>query len=64
MHRSPPRQIGRALCPIDRRCIDRALLRSDETAWFDDYHAQVRTRLAPLLAGAALAWLEQATQPL
>ncbi|GAA5177851.1 aminopeptidase P family protein [Niveibacterium umoris] len=51
------------LCPIDTRCIDRALMRADEIAWLDDYHAEVRRRVAPLLSGAALAWLEQRTAP-
>ncbi|CDG85816.1 aminopeptidase P family protein [Janthinobacterium agaricidamnosum] len=49
------------LCPIDTRCIDRALLRDDEAAWLNDYHATVRTRLAPHLSGAALAWLDTRT---
>ena len=35
------------LCPIDTRCIDRALLRDDEIAWLNGYHATVRERLAP-----------------
>lgn len=45
------------LCPIDARCIDRELLRSDEAAWLDDYHAQVRERLLPHVQGAARDWL-------
>ena len=52
------------LCPIDTRCIDRTLLREDEVAWLNSYHATVRQRLAPLVAGAALAWLEKRTAPL
>ena len=52
------------LCPIDTRCIERALLRADEIAWLDAYHARVRERLAPRLQGAALAWLNERTQPL
>ncbi|MFO1329842.1 MAG: aminopeptidase P family protein [Rubrivivax sp.] len=52
------------LCPIDTRCIDRTLLRADEVAWLDAYHATVRERLAPRLQGEALAWLLQRTQPL
>ncbi len=52
------------LCPIDTRCIDRSLMRADEIAWLNDYHATVRTRLAPLVEGAALAWLQLRTQPL
>ncbi len=52
------------LCPIDRRGIERDLLRADEVQWLDAYHRQVRERLAPLLGGAALAWLTGATEPL
>jgi len=52
------------LCPIDTRCIARELLRADEIAWLNDYHATVRTRLAPLVRGAALAWLEERTAPI
>jgi Xaa-Pro aminopeptidase len=49
------------LCPIDTRCIDRALMRADETAWLNAYHATVRERLAPRLSGDALAWLTERT---
>ncbi len=52
------------LCPIDTRCIDRALLRADEIAWLNAYHATVRERLAPRVGGAALAWLTARTQPI
>lgn len=52
------------LCPIDTRCIERSLMREDEVAWLNDYHAQVRSRVAPLVSGAALAWLEQRTAPI
>jgi len=52
------------LCPIDTRCIERSLLRADEIAWLNGYHAVVRERLAPLLSGDALAWLELRTQPI
>ncbi|MBK9574322.1 MAG: aminopeptidase P family protein [Rhodoferax sp.] len=51
------------LCPIDTRCIDRTLLRADEIEWLNQYHATVRARLAPLVAGPALAWLTQRTEP-
>lgn len=50
------------LCPIDTRCIDRSLLRADEIAWLNGYHAMVRERLAPLVSGAALAWLNARTE--
>jgi Xaa-Pro aminopeptidase len=52
------------LCPIDTRCIEPALLRADERAWLDRYHAEVRERLSPLVSGDALAWLTARTQPL
>jgi len=50
------------LCPIDTRCIDRGLLRADEIDWLNRYHVTVRERLAPLVAGDALAWLNERTQ--
>jgi Xaa-Pro aminopeptidase len=50
------------LCPIDTRCIDRALLREDEVSWLNDYHGVVRARLAPHVSGAAAAWLELRTR--
>ncbi|MCF8204144.1 MAG: aminopeptidase P family protein [Methylotenera sp.] len=52
------------LCPIDTRCIDKGLLQADEVAWLNDYHATVRERLAPKVSGAALAWLNERTQPI
>nr|WP_067759854.1 aminopeptidase P family protein [Orrella dioscoreae] len=52
------------LCPIDTRCIAAGLLRPDEIAWLDAYHAEVRDRLSPYLSGEALAWLRERTLPL
>lgn len=52
------------LCPIDTRCIAVALLSDDELAWLNAYHAEVRRRLAPLVDGEALAWLNTRTEPL
>ncbi|SFR97968.1 Xaa-Pro aminopeptidase [Mitsuaria sp. PDC51] len=52
------------LCPIDTRCIAVALLSDDELAWLNAYHAEVRRRLAPLVEGEALAWLNTRTEPL
>ncbi|MEQ6289482.1 aminopeptidase P family protein [Vogesella sp. GCM10023246] len=52
------------LCPIDSRCIVHELLSPAELAWLNDYHAEVRERIAPLVSGEALAWLQQATQPI
>ena len=52
------------LCPIDTRCIERDLLRADEIEWLNAYHATVRSRLAPLVSGDALAWLLKRTTPI
>ena len=51
------------LCPIDTRCIERALLQPDEIDWLNAYHSTVRERLAPLVSGDALAWLMLRTAP-
>jgi len=52
------------LCPIDTRCLDLTLLRPDERAWLDAYHAIVRARLSPHVSGAAARWLEERTAAL
>ena len=52
------------LCPIDARCIDMGLMRADEIAWLNGYHALVRERLAPRVSGDALAWLKLRTAPI
>ncbi|MBN8492547.1 MAG: aminopeptidase P family protein [Burkholderiales bacterium] len=52
------------LCPIDTTCLDRSLLRDDEVAWLNAYHATVQQRLAPRLRGEALAWLQRRCQPI
>jgi Xaa-Pro aminopeptidase len=50
--------------PIDGNLIDTALLTAEESAWLDDYHAQVLRIVGPQLDGAAKAWLEAACAPL
>ncbi|SAK91087.1 aminopeptidase [Caballeronia glebae] len=50
------------LCPIDTRCVDLSLLREDERAWLNAYHAEVRRRVSPHVSGDALAWLEKRTK--
>jgi len=52
------------LCPIDTRLVDASMMTADELQWLDDYHAEVRRRVGPHVAGAALAWLEARTQPI
>jgi Xaa-Pro aminopeptidase len=51
-------------CPYDRALIDPALLDEGEIAWIDAYHAQVLTKLGPLVEGEAKAWLEESCRPL
>jgi len=50
------------LCPIDTRCLLVERLNDEERAWLDAYHREVRRRLEPLLAGAALEWLRERTR--
>lgn len=52
------------LVPYDRRLIDQSLLSAAEIALVNAYHGRVFGALAPLLDGAALAWLEKATAPI
>ena len=52
------------LCPIDTRCMDVSIMRADEIAWVNAYHATVRARLLPHVKGDAQAWLERRTQAL
>ncbi len=47
-------------CPYERALIDCALLDEGEIAWIDAYHAQVWSRLGPMVEGEAKAWLERA----
>jgi Xaa-Pro aminopeptidase len=49
------------LCPIDTRCLDVSLLNEEERTWLNDYHAQVRERLSPMLEAQALRWLQERT---
>jgi Xaa-Pro aminopeptidase len=51
--------------PIDRRLIEPSLLSPVERAWIDAYHAEVRTRIGPLVTDSAdSTWLDRATEPL
>ena len=50
------------LCPIDTRCIERTMMRADEIAWLNDYHATVRQRLSPHVDAAAKDWLLRRTE--
>lgn len=50
------------MCPIDTRCLHADLLTCEELNWLNAYHAEVRERLSPLLAGDALKWLKARTE--
>ena len=52
------------LCPIDTRCVEVTLLRADEVAWLDAYHAEVWERVSPLVGDEALTWLRERTRAL
>jgi Xaa-Pro aminopeptidase len=51
------------LAPIDRHCIEPALLTDAERGWIDAYHARVRDEIGPLVDAATRAWLDDATRP-
>ena len=50
------------LVPFDLHLIERTLLTIEEINWINDYHAQVKEKISPLLTGTDLTWLAQATQ--
>ncbi|MEY9162966.1 Xaa-Pro aminopeptidase [Sinorhizobium fredii] len=51
-------------CPIDRRLVLPALLTEEELGWLNDYHAETREKLLPLIADDETRdWLKAATEP-
>ena len=52
------------LAPIARELIDLRLLRPDEIAWIDTYHARVRKALSPMMDASTRTWLRAATSRL
>jgi Xaa-Pro aminopeptidase len=52
------------LAPIDRTLIDTSLLRPDEVAWLDKYHARVLREVGPRVPDDTRQWLEHACAPL
>jgi len=52
-------------CPIDRRLIVVSLLTEDERTWLNDYHAETREKLMPLISDESVKqWLVAATAAL
>lgn len=52
------------LAPFDKRMLRTSLLTRDELHWLDEYHQRVLSEIGPMVGGAVLAWLEEATAPL
>jgi Xaa-Pro aminopeptidase len=52
------------LAPIDRRLIDLTMIRPEELAWLNDYHARVRREVRAHVEEATRLWLDAATEPL
>lgn len=52
------------LCPYERRLIDTDLLTEEEIKLVDEYHAQVREKLSPVVRPENLDYLNRATRPL
>jgi Xaa-Pro aminopeptidase len=52
------------LAPYDRNLIEPALLRADERAWIDAYHARVLAAVRGHVPGDVAQWLEWACAPL
>lgn len=52
------------LCPISRELINKDMLTTEQISWLDNYHAQVFTKLSPLLEPEITEWLQLETLPL
>lgn len=52
------------LFPFDRSLFETGIMTPEEIEWVNDYHAEVRRRLTPLLTAEEAKWMEEKTQPL
>lgn len=52
------------LFPFDLRLFETEIMTDEEISWLNNYHAEVRRRLLPLLSADRQAWLIEKTQPL
>ena len=50
--------------PIDRELIDVTLLDDAELAWLNTYHAEVLTRVGPVVEPDVQEWLEKVCAPM
>jgi Xaa-Pro aminopeptidase len=52
------------LVPIDQKLIDSTLLTEDERLWINDYHANIRKKIATYLDPIEKNWLSEKTKPI
>lgn len=52
------------LFPIDTTLIDMEIMTDDEIKWLNDYHAEVESRLTPLLNAEEASWLKAKCAPI
>ena len=52
------------LAPIDRACIEPALMTSEELAQLNAYHGRVLDTIAPLVPDEVKTWLQGACAPI
>lgn len=50
------------LFPFDVRLFDLDIMTPEEIKWVNDYHAEVRARLTPLLTPQEAEWLKEKTK--
>lgn len=50
------------LFPFDTTLCDTSIMTSEEIKWLNDYHAEVYSRLSPLLSPEEQAWLREKTK--
>ncbi|MEE1022310.1 MAG: aminopeptidase P family protein [Muribaculaceae bacterium] len=51
------------LFPFDLRLLETSIMTDREIEWLNAYHAEVRSRLTPLLTAEEAKWLEEKTRP-
>ena len=52
------------LCPFDLSLFETEIMTDAEIDWLNNYHAEVRRRLLPLLNAEQQTWLTEKTKPL
>ncbi len=52
------------LCPIDKEGIDINIMSEEEIKYLNDYHAEVYSKLSPMLSEDEKEWLKKETSPI